>query len=133
MRLVPPNLIGSHAGLPENSDIALGVIPDDHVELLRCGGERHRALLLHARACVRDIHRLRDILRIRISRANAERGYRISKPAGSRLTGGCNSGSRRRYAPPAERVVRRLGGRGLLALCLGLAFGFLSWRHLQPP
>ena len=81
MRLVPPNLIGSHAGLPENSEVALGVIPDDHVELLRCRGERYRALLLHARACVRDIHRLRDILRIRISRANAERGYRISKTA----------------------------------------------------
>src|SRR5262249_58720255 len=27
----------------------------------------------------------------------------------------------------------RPGGRGLLALCLGLAFGFLSCRHLHPP
>ena len=62
MLLVPPNLVGSLAGLPENSDVARSVIPDDHAELLRCGGERHRALLLHARANVRDIDRLRDIL-----------------------------------------------------------------------
>jgi len=53
MLLVPSNLIGSDASLPENSDVALGVIPDDHIELLRCGGERHRAVLLHTRANVR--------------------------------------------------------------------------------
>src|SRR5215813_3398348 len=57
-----PNLIGSHASLPKNSDVALSVIPEDYIELLRCSGERHRALLLHSRANVRDIHRLRDVL-----------------------------------------------------------------------
>jgi hypothetical protein len=62
MLFVPSNLIGSDSGLPENSDVARSVIPDDQVELLGCAGERHRALLLHARAYVRDIHRLRDML-----------------------------------------------------------------------
>jgi len=62
MLLVSPNLVGSHAGLAENSDVARSVIPDDHIELLRCDGDRHRALLLHARANVRDIDRLRGIL-----------------------------------------------------------------------
>jgi hypothetical protein len=42
MLLVSPNLVGSHAGLAENSDVARSVIPDDHIELLRCDGERHR-------------------------------------------------------------------------------------------
>src|SRR5215831_16868539 len=60
--LCPQNLIGSHASLPENSDVALSVIPEDYIELLRCSGDRHRALSLHSRANVRDIHRLRDVL-----------------------------------------------------------------------
>ena len=42
--------------------IPLGVIPDDHIELLGCVGDRQRALLLHARAHVRDTDRLRDIV-----------------------------------------------------------------------
>src|SRR5262249_45099348 len=52
MLLISPNLVGSHAGLAENSDVARSVIPDDHIELLRCDGERHSALLLHARTNV---------------------------------------------------------------------------------
>ena len=40
------------------------------VTVARAAVARHRVLLLHARANVRDIRRLRDILRIRISRAN---------------------------------------------------------------
>ena len=62
MLLYFPNLVGSHAGLAENSDVARSVIPDDHIELLRCDGERHSALLLHARTNVRHIDLLRDIL-----------------------------------------------------------------------
>ena len=116
--LVPSNLIGSDAGLPENSDVTLGVIPDDYIELLRRSGERHCALLFHARANVHDVHRLCDILtdlvedRLRndlgnIGMIGQEQG------SGAKITFACASPLALRIWPPAHRdlddVAQRRG------------------------